>query len=1095
MNFLKKKLAIIMAFMLVLGTFPTLTYADAPPVLVTSITYSVDSDAFTIQGGSATIVEGETTVSSFIGNLTFEVGAVYKVVTSATYAAWQQVVTDSAGALTLQTSWGDPAAVAMDNADTITSTDKLVVKSGDGVTCYVYTIGTISPAVPYTATTNVAGDKVTINFGAALKAQSYDLAKFTVKVNTIPVTLSLVTVNPDNTKLDIVLDSVIGASTDDVTVSSSDAALLFGDDSAVATFNDLSVTNAVPAVASEDYGAWAVYSHTGDWGEDPFPAPDNDARGQEYNKHIIIADMGQRITFYGYGSPAYKDFMIMDNSEDSTKIFDFQLDLSGVSYHSMEGGGFLFNTQVTDGKLYGYAILILSGGPTLYKIDGVDINAFHETTNKTMTTFAEITVLGSYSLNSINGSIHDIRVEASTGSVEMWDNGAKIINGVSLPTPYGHGIGLIASYASHGCNQLSYFTYNSLVIRGINVIWPIMDLTAVVHEDGDKAGLTFTAPAGASSVVVQQSTNGTDFTNSTIAGTLDATSTTATVTGLAPNVKYYFRLLVTGGSYAGPSNVADITLPPAPVSSLAATAADKALNISFPALTGSTSRVVMISSDDGDTFTVAELQTPITAEATTGKIINLINGTTYKVKLVVTGGGYHGTSNIAEGTPVKAVVVRDPEPVPQPTTEEQVIVIINGVEQSAGTEKKTTEGDQSVVTVQVNNDVIESKMDEAIKNNTTGIKNVFQVPFADKKSDVAKVELTGDIIKKLETNTFDISIKRDNVDYVIPAKEFTIDSIAGKLGVSSESLIDIKIEVKITKLDASVTDLYEKMAASNASELIFPPVSFEINAKTTNSDGITQNVAIDKFANYVERILEIPDGVDPNKITTGIVFNADGTYSHVPTDVFELDGKWYARLNSLTNSNYSIIWNPVEIASVASHWSKEAVNDMASRLVIFNTDTFDPNQGITRGDFAEYIVRALGLYRVGGESKVIFPDVSSRSDRALGINIAVEYGLMTGYTDGLFRPKDVISREEAMAVLCKAMAISELKGDNLDKYKTFKDFFKTASWATYFVSDVLSADIMSGNAYGLLDPKAGMTYAEAASAIRTLLIKAELINQ
>ncbi|GAB6106743.1 S-layer homology domain-containing protein [Fusibacter bizertensis] len=1103
MKLFKKYLAVTMAIMLVVSAFPTFTYADPAPALVTSGTYTIDAGAYTIQGGSGLIVEGETTVADFITNLTFEVGAVYKVVTDATYVAWQQVVTDSSGSLTIQTSWDDPSATAKADVDTLSSTDKLVVKSGDDVTLEVYTITTTAPVpapapgVAYTATTNAVGDKITINFGAALKDQTYDPLKFAVKVDGNPADISIITLNPDNTKLDIILTSVIGSNTAVVTVSISDATLLFEDTTAISVFDDLAVTNAVPEVASENYGAWSIYSHTGDWGEDPFPAPDNDDRGQEYNKHIIIANMGQRITFYGYGSPAYKDFMIMDNTEDTTKIFDFQLDLSGVSYHSMEGGGFLFNTQVTDGKLYGYAILILSTGPTLYKIDGVDIDLFHETTSKRMTDFAEITVLGNYSLNSINGSLHDIRVEASSSSVEMWDNGAKIINGVSLPTNYGHGIGLIASYASHGCNELSYFTYTDLTIRGINVIWPIMDLTAVVHEDGDKAELTFTAPTGASSVVVQQSTNGTDFTNSTVVGTVDATSTSAVATGLAPNVKYYFRLLVTGGSYAGPSNVADITLPPAPVSSLAATANDKALTITFPALVGSTNRVVMISSDDGENYTEAVLQAPLTAEATSAKIINLTNGTKYKVKIIVTGGGYDGTSNVAEGTPAKAVVIVEPEPEPttQPTTDEQVKVVINGVTENAGSEKKTNEGSQSVVTVKVNNAVIESKMEEAIKNNTTGTKNSFQVPIADTKSDVAKVELTGDIVKKLETNTFDISIKRDNIDYVIPAKEFTIDSIANKLGVTTEALVDIKIEVKITKLDASVTDKYNQMAANNASELIFPPVSFEIHANTTNVDGTKQEVTIDKFSNYVERVLEIPEGIDPNKITTGIVFNPDGTYSHVPTDVYQVDGRWYARLNSLTNSDYSIIWNPVVIASVSSHWSKVAVNDMASRLVVFNTDSFDPNKGITRGDFAEYIVRALGLYRVGGESKAIFADVSSRSDRALAINIAVEYGLMTGYTDGLFRPKEVITHEEAIAVFSKAMAITELKGDNVDNYKNFKDFEKIASWATDFTANVLSADFLHGNAYGLLDPKAGMTYAEAAAAIRNLLIEAKLINQ
>ena len=56
---------------------------------------------------------------------------------------------------------------------------------------------------------------------------------------------------------------------------------------------------------------------------------------------------------------------------------------------------------------------------------------------------------------------------------------------------------------------------------------------------------------------------------------------------------------------------------------------------------------------------------------------------------------------------------------------------------------------------------------------------------------------------------------------------------------------------------------------------------------------------------YFEWTNVIPDGVDANKITTGVVIEADGTLRHVPTKIISLDGKYYAKVNSLTNSPYS----------------------------------------------------------------------------------------------------------------------------------------------------------------------------------------------
>jgi len=424
-----------------------------------------------------------------------------------------------------------------------------------------------------------------------------------------------------------------------------------------------------------------------------------------------------------------------------------------------------------------------------------------------------------------------------------------------------------------------------------------------------------------------------------------------------------------------------------------------------------------------------------------------------------------------------------------------VIVIVNGVEQNAGTETKSTEEGKTVVTVEVNNEVIDAKIDEAIVKNPEGTGNVLQVPVADTTSDVVKVELTGDIIKKLEENTFEVSIKRDDVEYLIPAEEFTISDIAKDLGVTEASLKDIKIEVQITKLEPAVVAEYTKVAKANGAEIVFPPVAFEIIAKTTQTDGKTSDINISKFSNYVERIMEIPAGVDPSKITTGIVFNSDGTYSHVPTEVFQKDGKWYARLNSLTNSNYSVVWNPVTVASVENQWSEDAVNDMASRLVIFDPEKFSPNKAITRGDFAEYIVRALGLYREGALGLSDFKDVNKENQRALAIKIAKDYGIITGYGDGLFKPNQPITREESMAMYARAMKITNLVGKNTTRINTYVDNSLISTWARSYAIDVLSAHVFNGRTSSKLSPKAYLTYAEAAQAIKNLLIESKLINK
>lgn len=229
------------------------------------------------------------------------------------------------------------------------------------------------------------------------------------------------------------------------------------------------------------------------------------------------------------------------------------------------------------------------------------------------------------------------------------------------------------------------------------------------------------------------------------------------------------------------------------------------------------------------------------------------------------------------------------------TPVQTTIIIVNGEQQNAGTETITSEQGQSIVTVAVNNTVIKSKIEEAAKNNTAGTDNFIQVPIVDTKSKTAKVELTGDIVKKLEDYSFDVSVKRDGVEYMIPAEEFNISKVAETLGVKEIDLEDISVEVKITKPDEAAVAKYNEVAKANGAALVFPPVLFEVVAKTTTADGSTREASISKFHNFVERVMEIPAMGDPGKIKTGIVFNLDGTYSQVSTSVYRKDGKWYAK--------------------------------------------------------------------------------------------------------------------------------------------------------------------------------------------------------
>ena len=425
------------------------------------------------------------------------------------------------------------------------------------------------------------------------------------------------------------------------------------------------------------------------------------------------------------------------------------------------------------------------------------------------------------------------------------------------------------------------------------------------------------------------------------------------------------------------------------------------------------------------------------------------------------------------------------------TQTSEVDVIVNGQVENAGTQTISTNNGRVTVEVDVDETTVQKKMDAvlAAQQDDQETENVIEVPVTG-EGDNIDVSLTGDIVQKMDDNGFTLNVSLDGVSYLIPASEIGISELAAELGTSGDlSKVEIRVEFE-TPSDETLAKITEQAEAKEY-EIVIPPLSFRVIA--VNGD-TNEETAVTRFTNYVERMFEIPDGVDPNKITTGIVYNADGTFSHIPTTIVKIDGKYYAKLNSLTNSTYSVIWNPVEFSDMDSHWAKAAANDLASRLVVsgIGNNTFDPDRAITRGEFAAIITKALGVYRTGVGTDE-FSDVADTNIFYDAISIADEYGLITGYTDGTYAPNKKITREEAMVILAKAAEIVKLETSTGTAVSDFTDASQISDWASAYVETNITKGIIVGHE-GLIRPQAAISRAEVVTAVERLLTETELIG-
>ncbi|WP_337102025.1 S-layer homology domain-containing protein [Paenibacillus sp. YIM B09110] len=417
--------------------------------------------------------------------------------------------------------------------------------------------------------------------------------------------------------------------------------------------------------------------------------------------------------------------------------------------------------------------------------------------------------------------------------------------------------------------------------------------------------------------------------------------------------------------------------------------------------------------------------------------------------------------------------------------EESVDVLVNGKVENAGKATTTESGGIKTTTVVVDPAKLQSKLDEE------GVNAVVTIPVKS-ASNVIVGELNGQMVKNMENLLATLVLQTDKGAYSLPAKEINIDELAGKLG-SNVKLEDIQLKVTVAQTTDTMAKVVESAASEGEFSVVVPAVDFTVTATYGG-----KTVEVTAYNVYVERMVALPDGIDPNRITTGVVVDPDGTVRHVPTKIVMIDGKPYAKINSLTNSTYAVVWHPIAFADVEKHWAKEAANDMGSRLVIHgvNETTFNPDAEITRAEFVAMIVRGLGLRL--GEGAHSFSDVATDAWYASAIQTALDYGLVSGYEDGTFQPNAKITREQAMVVIAQAMKLTGLAKETgvPDKDAVlgkFADSANMGAWATDSIALAAEAGLINGRSDGKLEAKATVTRAEVATLIQRLLKQSDLI--
>lgn len=177
----------------------------------------------------------------------------------------------------------------------------------------------------------------------------------------------------------------------------------------------------------------------------------------------------------------------------------------------------------------------------------------------------------------------------------------------------------------------------------------------------------------------------------------------------------------------------------------------------------------------------------------------------------------------------------------------------------------------------------------------------------------------------------------------------------------------------------------------------------------------------------------------------------------------------------------------VQFSDVNGHWAETTINDWAKKGLIsgYTDGTFKPNNSVTRAEFLAFINRSFNLTQT---ADINFKDVKSTDWFYNDLRIAKAANIIDGYEDNTMRPNNSITREEAAAIVARLLNLRESGQDLLIK---FKDSSQVSEWSKGSLNALVANGLIAGYDDNTISPKQPITRAEAV----VLLSRAQNLQQ
>ena len=121
------------------------------------------------------------------------------------------------------------------------------------------------------------------------------------------------------------------------------------------------------------------------------------------------------------------------------------------------------------------------------------------------------------------------------------------------------------------------------------------------------------------------------------------------------------------------------------------------------------------------------------------------------------------------------------------------------------------------------------------------------------------------------------------------------------------------------------------------------------------------------------------------------------------------------------------------LSDVKGHWAEAAITDFVSKGYVggYADGTFKPNNNITRAEFVSIVNNYFGLTKSSGK---VFSDTKTHWAKA-AIDIAVTNGVCSGITSTEFKPNDAITREQVAVMLSNYKKLTDSNHEEIYKFR------------------------------------------------------------